>query len=324
MVGEQPGDQEDLQGRPFVGPAGKLLDRALEEAGIDRAEVYVTNAVKHFKFEPRGKRRIHKKPDRPEIEACKWWLERELAVLKPGPAGGCGSRRSIRLRWLAVSGQTAAILVVGALVRLPAAVRRLLRADLALRLAQSRPADRLSRLAPPRPELGDAAPRLRPPAARRAALSDRRAGEPVRHPAARAGDGLRHDAAARQDVPARRDDARRGDRARLHPRAAALVPGRGLRRAAPLCRRRLGGARLRARLHGVLCLPRRGGGAPARRRARRDRAGAAARAASLGARRPRRRGGARARHAARHDRARRQRAGAASCRRTIRTPRTSG
>jgi DNA polymerase len=83
MVGEQPGDQEDLQGAPFVGPAGKLLDRALEEAGIDRSTVYVTNAVKHFKFEPRGRRRIHKKPDRPEIEACKWWLERELAVLKP-------------------------------------------------------------------------------------------------------------------------------------------------------------------------------------------------------------------------------------------------
>jgi DNA polymerase len=83
MVGEQPGDQEDLQGRPFVGPAGKLLDRALEEAGIARDEVYVTNAVKHFKFEPRGKKRIHKKPDRPEIEACKWWLERELAVLSP-------------------------------------------------------------------------------------------------------------------------------------------------------------------------------------------------------------------------------------------------
>jgi DNA polymerase len=83
MVGEQPGDQEDLQGRPFVGPAGKLLDRAMEEAGIDREEVYVTNAVKHFKFEPRGKKRIHKKPDRPEIEACKWWLDREIAVLRP-------------------------------------------------------------------------------------------------------------------------------------------------------------------------------------------------------------------------------------------------
>jgi DNA polymerase len=83
MVGEQPGDQEDLQGAPFVGPAGRLLDRALDEAGIDREEVYVTNAVKHFKFEPRGKKRIHKKPDRPEIEACKWWLERELKVLSP-------------------------------------------------------------------------------------------------------------------------------------------------------------------------------------------------------------------------------------------------
>jgi len=83
MVGEVPGDQEDLQGHPFVGPAGKLLDRALEEAGIDRSTVYVTNAVKHFKFERRGKKRIHKTPERPEIEACKWWLERELAVLKP-------------------------------------------------------------------------------------------------------------------------------------------------------------------------------------------------------------------------------------------------
>jgi len=83
MVGEQPGDQEDIQGRPFVGPAGKLLDRALEEAGIDRSQVYVTNAVKHFKFEPRGKKRVHKKPETPEIEACKWWLERELAVVKP-------------------------------------------------------------------------------------------------------------------------------------------------------------------------------------------------------------------------------------------------
>ena len=83
LVGEQPGDQEDIQGRPFVGPAGQLLDRALVEAGVDRSEVYVTNAVKHFKFEPRGKRRIHKKPDRPEIEACRWWLDREIVVLRP-------------------------------------------------------------------------------------------------------------------------------------------------------------------------------------------------------------------------------------------------
>ena len=83
MVGEQPGDQEDLAGKPFVGPAGRMLDEALEEAGVDRSTVYVTNAVKHFKFEPRGKRRIHKKPDRPEIEACKYWLDREIAVVKP-------------------------------------------------------------------------------------------------------------------------------------------------------------------------------------------------------------------------------------------------
>ena len=83
FVGEQPGDQEDLQGRPFVGPAGQLFDRALAEAGIDRASVYVTNAVKHFKFEPRGKRRIHQKPDYKEVLACRPWLEGEL---ERGPA----------------------------------------------------------------------------------------------------------------------------------------------------------------------------------------------------------------------------------------------
>ena len=83
LVGEQPGDQEDLQGRPFVGPAGRILDKALAEAGIDRDETYVTNAVKHFKWEPRGKRRIHKKPNSIEIAACKPWLEAELSVLKP-------------------------------------------------------------------------------------------------------------------------------------------------------------------------------------------------------------------------------------------------
>ena len=83
FVGEQPGDQEDLAGRPFVGPAGKVLDRALEEAGIERAKVYVTNAVKHFKFEPRGKRRIHSKPNTSEIQACKWWMEREFEAIKP-------------------------------------------------------------------------------------------------------------------------------------------------------------------------------------------------------------------------------------------------
>ncbi len=83
FVGEQPGNDEDLAGKPFVGPAGKLLDKALAEAGIDRDEVYVTNAVKHFKWEPKGKRRIHKKPSSREIAACRPWLEAELEVLQP-------------------------------------------------------------------------------------------------------------------------------------------------------------------------------------------------------------------------------------------------
>jgi DNA polymerase len=83
MVGEQPGDAEDLAGHPFVGPAGHLLDRALEQAGIDRSLVYVTNVVKHFKWEPRGKRRIHAKPNSAEITACRPWLETEIALVKP-------------------------------------------------------------------------------------------------------------------------------------------------------------------------------------------------------------------------------------------------
>jgi uracil-DNA glycosylase family protein len=83
FVGEQPGDQEDQQGRPFVGPAGRLFDQALEDVGIDRAQVYVTNAVKHFKWQPRGKRRIHQKPTWAEMTACKPWLEAELEVVQP-------------------------------------------------------------------------------------------------------------------------------------------------------------------------------------------------------------------------------------------------
>ena len=83
LVGEQPGDQEDLQGHPFVGPAGKLLDRALEAAGIPRDAVFVSNAVKHFKFEQRGKRRIHAKPGAGEIDACRWWIEQEQMLIKP-------------------------------------------------------------------------------------------------------------------------------------------------------------------------------------------------------------------------------------------------
>jgi len=83
LVGEQPGDAEDLAGHPFVGPAGRLLDRALQDAGIDRRLVYVTNVVKHFKWEPRGKRRIHAKPNAGEIGACRPWLETEIALVKP-------------------------------------------------------------------------------------------------------------------------------------------------------------------------------------------------------------------------------------------------
>jgi DNA polymerase len=83
LVGEQPGDHEDVAGKPFVGPAGKIMDRALAEAEIDRKEVYVTNAVKHFKWEPRGKRRIHQKPNSREVAACRPWLEAELRLVRP-------------------------------------------------------------------------------------------------------------------------------------------------------------------------------------------------------------------------------------------------
>jgi uracil-DNA glycosylase len=83
LVGEQPGDKEDLAGRPFVGPAGLLLDRALADAGVDRGRVYVTNAVKHFKFEPRGKRRLHKRPNAGEIKICRRWLAEEIEIIHP-------------------------------------------------------------------------------------------------------------------------------------------------------------------------------------------------------------------------------------------------
>lgn len=83
LVGEQPGDKEDLAGRPFVGPAGRILDQALEDAGIDRSKVYVTNAVKHFKWEARGKRRLHKRPDAVEVAACRPWLDKEIELVRP-------------------------------------------------------------------------------------------------------------------------------------------------------------------------------------------------------------------------------------------------
>jgi uracil-DNA glycosylase family protein len=97
LVGEQPGDQEDMAGRPFVGPAGRILDRALEEAGISRRDFFVTNAVKHFKHEMRGKRRLHKRPNTHEIERCHWWLERERAIVRPAAivALGATAARSV-------------------------------------------------------------------------------------------------------------------------------------------------------------------------------------------------------------------------------------
>ena len=118
LVGEQPGDQEDRAGAPFVGPAGKLLDRALEEAGIDRTDAYVTNAVKHFKWKAgRGKQRLHQKPDAAEVRACRPWLEAELAVVRP--------------KLLVLMGATAAQSLLGPSFRVTRERGRLLESDLA-------------------------------------------------------------------------------------------------------------------------------------------------------------------------------------------------
>lgn len=117
LVGEQPGDQEDVQGRPFVGPAGKLLDRALEQAGVDRSKVYVTNAVKHFKWELRGKRRMHKKPAEREIQACRQWLEGEIRSIKP--------------RMIVCLGATAASAVIGPGFKVTMQRGRLIESELA-------------------------------------------------------------------------------------------------------------------------------------------------------------------------------------------------
>jgi DNA polymerase len=120
LLGEQPGDQEDVAGKPFVGPAGKILDRALEEAGIDRTRVYVTNTVKHFKWEPRGKRRIHKKPNSREIAACRPWLEAELRAVNPG--------------LLVCLGATAAQAVLGATFRVTRGRGKVLKAEIAAKV----------------------------------------------------------------------------------------------------------------------------------------------------------------------------------------------
>jgi DNA polymerase len=117
FVGEQPGDKEDLAGKPFVGPAGALLDKALAEAGIDRATVYVTNVVKHFKWEPRGKRRIHKKPNAAEITACRPWLQAEIDVVKP--------------RAIVCLGSTAAQAVIGPKFRVSVQRAQFVESDLA-------------------------------------------------------------------------------------------------------------------------------------------------------------------------------------------------
>ena len=108
LLGEQPGELEDLSGKPFVGPAGQILNRALEEAGIDRNSVYVTNTVKHFKWELRGKRRIHQKPSSRDIAACRPWLEAELRVVRPGVLVCLGSTAARGAFWLIFSRHTRA------------------------------------------------------------------------------------------------------------------------------------------------------------------------------------------------------------------------
>jgi uracil-DNA glycosylase family protein len=104
LVGEQPGDREDLAGKPFVGPAGRILTRALEQAEIPRDEVFVTNAVKHFKFERQGKRRLHQRPGASEIEACRWWLDHEVALIKPAVivALGVSAARGVLARTIVI------------------------------------------------------------------------------------------------------------------------------------------------------------------------------------------------------------------------------
>jgi DNA polymerase len=115
FVGEQPGDQEDLAGRPFVGPAGQLFDQLLEKAGVDRSKTYVTNAVKHFKFVQRGKRRIHSKPDASEIQACRFWLENERELIRPPVtvALGATAARSLIGKVVTISNVRGAPLTLG-------------------------------------------------------------------------------------------------------------------------------------------------------------------------------------------------------------------
>jgi DNA polymerase len=124
MVGEQPGDQEDRKGRPFVGPAGGVLAEALEKAGIERDEVFVTNAVKHFKFEPRGKRRLHKRPNAYEIDRCHWWLDFERKLVKPEliVALGASAVRSVCGKPLAINKIRGKVLVFEGVGRMLATI----------------------------------------------------------------------------------------------------------------------------------------------------------------------------------------------------------
>ncbi len=139
FVGEQPGDQEDLAGRPFVGPAGKVFDRALAAAGIVRKDAYITGAVKHFKFEPRGKRRIHSKPGRTEVVSCRHWLDRELAAVRPKLVVALGATAAFSLagRPVAVTKERGSIRQLGDRARLvtlhPSYILRLTDADAAAR-----------------------------------------------------------------------------------------------------------------------------------------------------------------------------------------------
>jgi uracil-DNA glycosylase family protein len=117
MVGEQPGDHEDLAGRPFVGPAGRVLDRAIADAGIDRRKVFITNAVKHFKFEARGKRRLHKKPNAYEIDRCRWWNDLERQIVHPALviALGATAARSLLGRTVTISKIRGSVLAINAM-----------------------------------------------------------------------------------------------------------------------------------------------------------------------------------------------------------------
>jgi DNA polymerase len=122
LIGEEPGDREDIVGRPFVGPAGLVLDKALQGAGIDRAQIYITNAVKHFKNEPRGKRRLHKKPDASEIDVCRWWLDNELEIIQPAVAVALGTTaaRALMRKALSINANR------GRLIELPGGIKGLI------------------------------------------------------------------------------------------------------------------------------------------------------------------------------------------------------